>query len=150
MIGACGLALLQQGQQFEQGVPGESCARPRGIVRVQVGRRDGDTKPQGPPVGHDDVSGALGRMADGQDLEGSAVEGVGGFRHHDHVGIGPRWVLEGGIMLLSRSTASTTRSCCRTKVPLGDGSLRMTVPAVSQSRCLALGLTADDRLTADA
>jgi hypothetical protein len=110
VIGACGLALLRQGQQFEQGVPGESCARPRGIVRVQVGRRDGDTKPQGTPVGHDDVAGAVGRMADGQDLEGSAVEGVGGFGHHDHVGIGPRWVLEGGIMLLSRLIVLTMTS----------------------------------------
>jgi hypothetical protein len=41
-------------------------------------------------------------MADRQDLEASAVEGVGGVGHLDHFRIERRWVLEGGIMLLSR------------------------------------------------
>ena len=41
-------------------------------------------------------------MADRQDLEASAEEGVGGVGHLDHFGIELRRVLEGGIMLLSR------------------------------------------------
>jgi hypothetical protein len=49
------------------------------------------------------VAGALGRMADRQDLEASAVEGVGGVGDLDHFRIERRWVLEGDIMLLSRS-----------------------------------------------
>ena len=105
-IGACGWALLQQGQQFEQGVPGELCARPRGVVRGSIGSRDGDAKPEGIPIGHHDVTRALGGMADRQDLEASAVEGMSGVGHLDDFGIERRWVLEGGIMLLSRSTGS--------------------------------------------
>ena len=62
MIGACGWALLQQGQQFEQGVPGESCEAVR-RGRGWLGRRDGDAQPQGAPIGHHDVAGALGRVA---------------------------------------------------------------------------------------
>ena len=52
------------------------------------------------------MAGALGRMADREDLEASAVERVGGIGHLDHFGIELRWVLEGGIMLLSRSIGS--------------------------------------------
>jgi hypothetical protein len=69
---------------------------------VSIGRLDGDAKPQGAPIGDDDVAGPLGRMADRQDLEASAVEGVSGIAHLDHFGIEVRRVLEGGIMLLSR------------------------------------------------
>jgi hypothetical protein len=47
-------------------------------------------------------------MADRQDLEAPAVEGVGGVGHLDHFGIERRWVLEEDIMLLSRSTPWTT------------------------------------------
>ena len=54
------------------------------------------------------MAGALGRMADRQDLEAPAVEGVGGVGHLDHFGIEGRRVLEGGIMLLSRSIALIT------------------------------------------
>ena len=53
------------------------------------------------------MAGALGRMADGQDREVSTVEGVGGICHLDQFGIELRWVLEGGIMLLSRLIRST-------------------------------------------
>ena len=108
MIDACGWALLPQGQEFEQAVPGESWARARGVVRGWLGRRDGDAKPEGAAIGHHDVAGALGGMADGEDLEASAVEGMGGIGHLDHFGIEWRRVLEGGIMLLSRSTPSAT------------------------------------------
>jgi hypothetical protein len=96
------MALLQQGQQFEQGVPGEFWTRPRGVGRGSIGRLNGDAKPQGTAISHYNVAGALGRMADREDLEASAVERVGGIGHLDHFGIELRWVLEGGIMLLSR------------------------------------------------
>jgi hypothetical protein len=56
------------------------------------------------------VAGALGRVTDRQDLEASPVQGMGGVSHLDLFRIGCRWVLEGGIMLLSRSTRSTTAS----------------------------------------
>ena len=71
-------------------------------MRASIGRLDGDAKAQGAPIGDDDVAGALGRMADRQDLEASAVEGVGGVGDLDHLRTERRWVLEGGIMLLSR------------------------------------------------
>jgi hypothetical protein len=54
------------------------------------------------------MAGALGRMADRQDLEASTVEGMSGVGHLDHFRIERRWVLEGGIMLLDRLIASAT------------------------------------------
>jgi hypothetical protein len=48
----------------------------------------------------------LGRMADRHDLEASAVKGMSGVGHLDEFGIELGRVLEGGIMLLSRSTWS--------------------------------------------
>jgi hypothetical protein len=102
VIDACGLTLLPQGQELERAVPGESWAPARGVVRSSIGRRDGDAKSEGTPIGHHDVTGVLRGMADGEDLEASAVEGMGGVGHLDHFGIKRRWVLEGGIMLLSR------------------------------------------------
>jgi hypothetical protein len=113
VIGACGLALLQQGQQFEQGVPGEFCARPCGVVRVSLGCLDRDAKPQAIAIGHDDVTGVLGRMADRHDLEASAVEGMSGVGHLDEFGIELGRVLEGGIMLLSRSIMVVCRRKAR-------------------------------------
>jgi hypothetical protein len=98
------LALLPPGQQFEQGVPGEFGARPRGVVRGSIRRRDGDAKPEGIPIGHHDVTRALGGMADRQDLEAAAEQGMRGVGHLDLFGIELRWVLEGGIMLLTRLT----------------------------------------------
>jgi hypothetical protein len=49
-------------------------------------------------------------MADGEDLEASAVQGMGGVGHLDDLGIERRWVLEGGIISLSRSIASAMTS----------------------------------------
>jgi len=46
-------------------------------------------------------------MADRQHLEAAAEQGMGGVGHLDLFGIDLRWVLEGGIMLLSRSIRST-------------------------------------------
>ena len=102
MIGACAFALLQQGQQFEQGGPAECCAQLAAIVRGQVGGLDGQAQAHEAAIGHDDMAGALGRMADGEDGEPAAVQRVGGVGHLDLFGSGRRWVLEGGIMLLSR------------------------------------------------
>src|SRR5262249_9791575 len=113
VIGAWGWVLLQQGQQFEQSVPGEFCAPALGVVRGPIGRQDGNAKPQRTLIGHHDMAGALGGMAHRQDLEASTVEGMGGVGHLDHFGIELRWVLDGGIMLLSRLTTSITRSCCQ-------------------------------------
>jgi hypothetical protein len=48
------------------------------------------------------MAGALGGMAHRQDREASAEEGMCGVGHLDHFGIERRWVLEGGIKLLSR------------------------------------------------
>jgi hypothetical protein len=53
------------------------------------------------------VAGVLGALADRKDREASAVEGVSGVSHLDHFRIELRWVLEGGITLLSRSTWSS-------------------------------------------
>ena len=106
MIGACALALLCQGQQFEQGGPSAFGAQLRGIVRAEVGGPDRNAQAQAAPIGYDDVTRALGRVTDRQDLEASAVQRMGEVGHLDLFGIGRRWVVEGGIMLLSRSTAS--------------------------------------------
>ena len=95
-------------REFEQGVPGEFWARARGVVRGWIGSRDGDAQPEGTAIGHHDMAGALGGMADRQDLEASSVQGMGGVGHLDEFGIERRWVLEGGIMLLSRSIISIT------------------------------------------
>jgi hypothetical protein len=54
---------------------------------------------------------ALGRVTDRQDLKASAVQRMGGVGHLDLFGIGRRWVVEGGIMLLSRSTIWITLIC---------------------------------------
>ena len=56
------------------------------------------------------MAGALGGMADRQDLEASAEERMGGVGHLDHFEIEWRWVLEGGIRLLSRLVQLIMRS----------------------------------------
>jgi hypothetical protein len=55
-------------------------------------------------------------MGDRQDLEAAPEEGMGGVGHLDQFGIKLRWVLEGGIMLLSRSILWTTATCTRSSV----------------------------------
>jgi hypothetical protein len=72
------------------------------VVGGESGGRDGDAQAHEVPVGHHDVAGAVGRMADRQNLEAVAVQRVAGVGHLDLFGIGWRWVLEGGIRLLSR------------------------------------------------
>ena len=106
MIGACGLVLLQQGQQFEQGIPGESCAWPRSVDKVSISGLDGDAKSQRTPIGYEDVAARLRELTGREDREASAVKRMGGIGDLDHIGIEFGWVLEGGITSLSRSTWS--------------------------------------------
>jgi hypothetical protein len=113
MIGACSLTLLRQGQQFEQGGLAAFCAQQRGLVRAKVGGLDSKAKAHEAPIGHDDVARALGRVTDRQNLKASAVQRMGGVGHLDLFGIGRRWVVEGGIMLLSRLTRWIMLTCGR-------------------------------------
>jgi hypothetical protein len=106
MIGACACALLRQGEQFEQGGPGECCAQPAGVVGAEVGGLDGKAQAHEGAIGHDDVAGVVRRVTDRQDLEASAVQRVSGVGYLDLFRLGCRWVLEGGIMLLSRLIGS--------------------------------------------
>jgi len=55
----------------------------------------------------------LNRMANREYLEAPPVERVGRICHLDHFGIGRRRVLEGGIMLLTRSIRWIMLSCER-------------------------------------
>jgi hypothetical protein len=110
MIGACALALLCQGQQFEQGDPGAFCAQQGVVVRAEVGGLDRKAEAHEAAIGHDDVARPLRRVTDRQDLEASAVQRMGGVGHLDVFGIGRRWVVEGDIILLSRSDRSITKS----------------------------------------
>ena len=102
MIGAWAFALLQQGQQFEHRGPGDCCARQATVVRSQAGGLHRDAQAHEGPVGYNDVTRTLRGMTDRQDLEASAVERMGGVGYLDGFRIGCRWVVEGGIMLLSR------------------------------------------------
>ena len=76
-------------------------------------KKDREAQAHEVPVGHHDVAGTLGRMADGQNPEAAAVQGVGGVGHLDRLGVGRRWVLEGGIMVRSRWTRWIMLSCGR-------------------------------------
>src|SRR5262249_9018210 len=102
-------ALLDQGQQIEQGRSGEFGARRRGAAGRKVGGQDGEAKPHEVAVGHEDVARALRGMADRDGSEAAPVQGVGRVGYFDP--FGPRgWVVEGGVMLLNRSTRLTTGS----------------------------------------
>src|SRR5215469_15898659 len=102
MIGACSLTLLSQGQQFEQGGSGVFCAQPGGDGRAQVGGLDRNAKAHEASIGHDNVARTLRRVTDREDLEAPSVERMGPVDYLDLFRIGRRWVVEGGIMLLSR------------------------------------------------
>jgi hypothetical protein len=106
MIGTCALALLCQGQQLEQGDPGAFCAQKRVLVGAEVGGLGRNAKAHEAAIGHDDVARPLRRVTDRQDLKASAEQRMGGVGHLDLFGIGRRWVVEGGIMLLGRLIGS--------------------------------------------
>ena len=101
--GAWVFALLQQSQQLEHGGPGECSARRQGIVRDDVGSRDGEAQAHAVPVGHGDLARTPRRMADGHDPEAPPEQRMGRVGYLDLFGVA-RWVLEGGIMLVGRLT----------------------------------------------
>src|SRR5439155_1096701 len=81
--------------------------RPRSesITRIRAGSH---AEAHEVPIGHDHVARALRRVTDRQDRETSAVERMGRVGYFDLFRVRGRWVVEGGIMLLGRSTASRT------------------------------------------
>jgi hypothetical protein len=95
-------ALLQQSEQIEDGFSGELCAEWRGGVLGEAGSENGDAQAHEVAVGDDDMAGALRRMADRQDGEASSEQRMRRIGYLDLVRSRIRWVLEGGIMLLSR------------------------------------------------
>jgi hypothetical protein len=96
------LALLQQSKQGENGFSGELCAESRRMVSGQIGGSDRDAQAYAIAIGHEDMTGTLGRMTDREDDESSSEQGMSRFRHLDLVESLIRWVLEPGILLLSR------------------------------------------------
>jgi len=74
------------------------------MVGGQVGGSDRDAQAYAVAIGHEDVTGTLGRMTDRQDGESSAEQRMSGFRHLDLVESLIRWFLELGILLLSRAS----------------------------------------------
>jgi hypothetical protein len=109
--GAWAFALLQQGEQSEDGVSGELCAGPRRVAPSQVSGRDRDAQPHEVPIGHEDMAGAVRRVADRQDGEAAAEERVSGVGYLDLLGGRVRRVLEQGILLLSRSILWIMPNC---------------------------------------
>jgi hypothetical protein len=97
-------ALLQQSEQIEKGRSGELCADERRVVRTEVSGLDRDAQAHEFPIGHDDMAEALRGMADRQDGEASPEQRMRRIGYLDLVRSRIRWVLEGGIMLLSRLT----------------------------------------------
>jgi hypothetical protein len=85
-------------------------ARPRSVAGDKVRGQDGDAQTHSFPVGHDYLARTLRRMADGKNLETPPEQRVGRVGHLDLVKFARSWVLEGGIMLLGRSTASRMSS----------------------------------------
>jgi hypothetical protein len=87
------------------------CAGPRHGVDHKVGSLDGDAQAHEVPIGHDDMAGVLRRMADRQDFEALAEQRMRGIDYLDLVRSRLRWVLEGGIMIPSRSTLWIMPTC---------------------------------------
>src|SRR5262249_17224676 len=83
---------------------GECSAKRGRVLPGQVGGLDREAQPHEVPIGHDHMAGTLRRMADRDDREAPPVERVHRIRHLDLVRVELKWVLEGGIKLLSRSS----------------------------------------------
>ena len=79
------------------------------MVRDQGGSGDRDAQSHEIPVGHENVAGALRRMADRQDFEASSEQRMSRIGYLDLVRDCLSRVVEQGIVLLSRSTGSATR-----------------------------------------
>jgi hypothetical protein len=111
VIGTWALALLHQAKEIEQGFCGEFCAPQGRAAQAKVSGRQGDAQTQVLAVGHQDMTRRPGAMADGEDSEAPSKQRVGRVGHFDLFGLfglGIKWVLEGGIMLGSRSTRFPT------------------------------------------
>jgi len=109
--GTWGFALLQQSEQIKKGRSGELCAKPRTRVGGETGSLDRNAKAHEVPIGHKDMAGTLGRMADRHDGEASAEQRMSRIGYFDLVGGWIRRVVEPGIVLLSRLTPSITGGC---------------------------------------
>jgi hypothetical protein len=81
------------------------------VVGTEVGSEDGNAQAHEVAVGDDDMAGTLRWMADGQDGEASPEQRMKRIGYLDLVRSRIRWVLEGGIKLLSRSTLWITLIC---------------------------------------
>jgi hypothetical protein len=90
------------------------CAEARNGVAREVGGLDGNAKAHEVAIDHDDMAGVLRRMTDRQDLKTSAEQRMRWIGYFDLIGRLIRRVLELGIVLLSRSTTSTTTGCSGT------------------------------------
>lgn len=111
MSGTWLFALLQQGEQIENGPLGELCAEGGRLVRNEVRGLNRDAQSHEVAIGHEDVAGSLRWMADRQDGEASPEQRMSRIGYLDLVRGRIRRVLEQGILLLSRLTISTTRYC---------------------------------------
>src|SRR5262249_2086329 len=111
--GTWGFALLQQSQQIEKGRSGEWCAEAGDGLPGEAGGRDRDAQAHEVAVGHDDMTGTLGRMTDRHDGEASSEQRMRRIGYLDLVRGRLWWVLERGIMLLGRSTTWIMATCGR-------------------------------------
>mgnify|MGYP003580081231 CR=1 FL=1 len=80
------------------------------MVGDQAGSGDRDAQPCEIPVGHENVAGALRRMADRQDFEASSEQRMSRIGYLDLIRDRLSRVVEQGSLLLSRSTSGPTLS----------------------------------------
>ena len=104
MSGAWVIALLQPSEQIENGFSGELCAESAAEVSGEAGSSDGEAQAHEVAVGHNHMAGTLRWMTDRQDGEASPEQRVSGIGYLDLVRARIWRVLEGGTMLLGRST----------------------------------------------
>jgi hypothetical protein len=81
------------------------------VVGNEVRGLDGNAQSHEVAIGHKDMTGTLRRVADRQDGEASPEQWMRRIGYLDLVRIRIRWVLEEGIMLLSRSIGSAMTGC---------------------------------------
>jgi len=99
-------ALLEQGEQVFESRCREFGAPLREKGSPKAGGGDGEAESHEAAVGHEDMTGASRELTDGEDEEPPGVKRMGWVGYLDLFLTG-RWrVLERGIMLWDRSTAS--------------------------------------------
>ena len=94
-----------------QGVSGEFSARQRDAAQDQAGDHHGEAQTHPLTVGDRDMARTMGRVADGHDAETSPEQRMGRVGYLDLFGLARR-VLEGGVMLVSRSDVRDIASSC--------------------------------------